>query len=58
MTVIPMGRMAPAPKPWRSRPAMSTGIDQASPHSREAATKTVMPNISRGLRPMTSASLP
>ena len=58
MTVSPIGWIAPAPMPCRARAAMSAGIDQASPHSSEAARKTPMPNSSTGLRPRTSASLP
>ena len=58
MTVMPIGWIAPAPSPCRARPAMSAGIDQASPHSTDAPTNTVIPKMSTGLRPSRSASLP
>ena len=50
--------MAPAPMPWISRKAISEGIDQARPQSREPARNTAMPAKSTGLRPYRSASLP
>ena len=53
-----IGMIAPPPRPWTARNAISTGRFQATPQSTEPATNSPTPKSIIGLRPIWSASLP
>ncbi len=57
-TVMLTGWIAPAPRPWTARPAMSTGIEGAAAHRTDPARKRAIPQNSTGRRPKLSASRP
>ena len=52
------GWIAPAPRPWTARQAMSAAIERAEPQASEPATKSAIPARRTGLRPRRSASFP
>src|SRR5436190_1651639 len=52
------GEMIAAPRPWTARAAISTPIEFARPHAREAAEKTAIPIMNMRLRPSRSPARP
>ncbi len=51
MMACVIGSMAPAPRPWKARKAMSSFIVWAWPHRAEPSTNSTMPTMKNLLRP-------
>ena len=54
--VTAIGRIAPAPRPWIARNAISAGMLQAKPARIEPSRKMLIPTRMIGLRPKVSES--
>ena len=58
MTASEIGKIAPAPSPWRPRKTMSCHISWLRPQSSEPRRKRLTPIIIIGRRPNWSDSFP
>ena len=58
MATYAVGGMAPAPRPWRNRPATSTSIDGARPPMTRPSANRTRPNTNGLARPARSMSPP
>ena len=52
------GFMSAAPAPWRTRAAISSPLESASPHQSDATVKTTIPMTKISRRPYASATFP